>query len=340
METALKFTAFLIAGVSAWIILHQWSERLAQGWDTSHLSLPAGYQPNVRERKIFSIAITAAGLWIVALRLATSGADLQTAAVTLSLAAMMGAAAVSDIRHYLLPLPIVVCGLGLSLLLLSRGPSFLAAISGLYAIVIVAALATLQKIFKANRGLGDYLVIVWIALAAPLNGIVTTGLSMLGMALLPYVLPKLAIWRQKVSLPVGGVWLAMAVLVMAFPPYPELIYGRAAPASTLSAPMVVQLSPQKDPEQTLLNALRLQALERQSQSIGRVALAEGHAERVALARQAGAEVRQIQARYAIILTGDDQQGMARLAQALDTFDVDSVRDLSQRFAEERERLKQ
>jgi hypothetical protein len=240
----------------------------------------------------------------------------------------------------MLPLSLTVLGIGLALLLLSRQPSFIAALSGIDAIVLIGATYFLHKTAHSETGMGDYLVILWIALAAPLNGIFTTGLGMLALAILPRVLPKLAAWRQKISLPVGGIWLSLAVLVMAFPPYPEMIYGKTAPVSALPAAAPAALPAQSSGEQRSLNTLRLQALETQSEVVGRIALAETRDGRIQEAQKAAPVVEKLQREYAPVLTPEDKKGLALLAQALERYDIDAVRELSAQFAAARESIAQ
>lgn len=340
MKIAITSFIFFGAGVAAWFWLCKWGEWQARGWDISHLCFPDGYAPDARARRWVSITIPVIGLWITAVRLATSGADLQTSGIILSLAALMAAAAATDIRFYMLPLPMTVTGIGLALLLASHHPSLITALSALYALVLIGVLWFTHKTFGGGVALGDYLALLWIALAAPLNGILTTGLALLAMAVLPRLVPKLSAWRQKASLPAGGIWLALAALIVAFPPFPEVIYGQGE-AGIEPAPAAHQTLPaQLNPQQALVKALRLQALKTQSEAVGRVAMADTREGRIKAARETAPVVEQLGATYAAALTPEEMQGMARLAQALTDYDTDAVRDLSEQFAGEREQLEE
>lgn len=250
-------------------------------------------------------------------------------------AVLLASAGASDVHRFQLPLPVTMAGIILAVVSWQViGVPVIFILFGLFwAAIIIAAHALLSK---GSMQLGDHLATVWIALAMPVNGMLAVLIG--DTANVVYARAR-RLQGQKLA--AAGAWLVAAAALMAAPPYflwtsrlPE-----AAPASSRRAIPAVTASA-RDMEIAQARNVLIQLSELAAEDTARVALVEDRAERVAAAKTAGASVSRLASAAQSVASGSTTvEGLVDLARALDTYDVDAVREASLRLGQEREKLR-
>jgi hypothetical protein len=260
-------------------------------------------------------------------------------------ATVMAVAGCSDLRYFRLPLPLMFVGIGFAVLLIAnRGwPLTITAISIGWAVALIVVLAVVAK---AGIALGDQIVMFWIALASPFNGLISVMFGQLTMDLLGRIVG----WKaQKKRVPIGGAWLLATALVLAAPQFPQLMNGLAANAPVLAGEIETASQPTHE---TLFQAKQftpqgLRSLTRISQEAsyltGRISFEETRSARIALARTSAERITVLQQEALLLgMPADVKVPIARslgqLSQALRTYDLDLVRGVSADIAAQRDRL--
>jgi hypothetical protein len=260
-------------------------------------------------------------------------------------ATVMAVAGCSDLRYFRLPLPLMFAGIGFAIaLIINRGwPFTITAISIGWAVALIVILGVVAK---AGIAMGDQIVMFWIALASPFNGLISVMFGQLTMD----VLGRVVGWKaQKKRVPIGGAWLLATVLVLAAPQFPQLMDGIAANAPVLAGEIEKAAPPADDAlfraEKFTPEGLRtLSRISREASYLtGRISFEEDRGARIALAQAYAGRIAVLQ-REALLLgmPADVKVPVARslgqLSQALKTYDLDLVRAVSYDIAAQRDRL--
>jgi hypothetical protein len=285
-------------------------------------------------------------------------------------AAVLAAAGASDLRRFHLPLPLTLAGVALAVAtaLVTRPPVMLMLTGLIWALVVVLLHGLLSK---GSMQLGDHLATVWIALAAPLNGMLAVAAGDFANAVLARVK---SLKGRKVA--AAGAWLIWAAVFVGLPPYvvwfaqrpqaggpPPVAarvqeLGEESPTSTGSWPPAYSAAPARPMTRTIdagfdtltntvtsseintvTNTVLIRLAEWAGDYTAEVAFADQRADRIWAARQAAENVRRLAELAQQIAPGSGVAGdLYDLASALSDYDLAGVRDASQRLADERERF--
>jgi hypothetical protein len=189
--------------------------------------------------------------------------------------------------------------------------------------------------------LGDHIATVWIALAAPLNGLVAV---MAGDSANVALVHIKGLRGKKVA--AAGAWLICASALSGLPPYfawftstsPSSVLNQT-PLPTLATAIDTQHPAPSSTQQMLAAAALIKLAGWAGEHTARVASHNQRAERIVAARNESAYV----ARYAMLAKQiAPGSGVATeleaLAAALNTYDVEGVRGASLKLAEEQQTL--
>ena len=316
----------------------------------THWQPPAGSpDPDDRARRSITLGLGALSAAVGGLCIAGWVAPWPVRLVMAFESALLAAAGASDLRRFHLPLPFTLSGIGVALVIavVAQLPGFLLLFGLGWALVVM-----LLHVFtsKGSMQLGDHIATLWIALAAPFNGLIAVVAGDFANAIWARVKD---LRGKKVA--AAGAWLIGAAVLAGMPPYltwfPPAAQTVAPVDSVAVAPMpvatllpVAAALPTATPQAvTLRQAMTAEALitlsEWAGERTGRVGLLAQRDARVANAQQVSGEV----ARYAIaageIAPGTEMAlALKDLSTALKTYDVDQVRDASERMAQQRELL--
>jgi hypothetical protein len=303
----------------------------------THWEPPAGSpDPDDRTRRNLIFVLGAlpafAGAVCVTLWVGTWPARLLMACES----ALMAATGASDLRRFQLPLPFTLLGICLALVTLftTQVPGVLLLFGLIWALIVIGL-----HIFttKGSIQLGDHIATLWIALAAPFNGLIAIAVGDLANV----VLARVKDLRGK-KVAAAGAWLISAAVLVAVPPYltwfSPLAQRAAAPEETI-VKVPIEVTPTITPQQAMTADALITLSEWAAETTGRVGLAPQHAARVADAKLAADQV----ARYAgvaeqIAPQADMTKSLWALVTALKTYDVASVRETGERMAQQRELL--
>jgi hypothetical protein len=255
-------------------------------------------------------------------------------------AALMAAAGASDLRRFHLPLPFTLTGIGIALAgaYFSHMPTYML----LFALGW-AALSILLHIL-ASRGsiqLGDHIAMLWIALAAPYNGLLAVVMGDLANVVMARVK---GLRGKKVA--AAGAWLVCTAALIALPPYfawftprfatttltPSLPQARAPLIQRVQIPLTTTQATTATLQMVDTENMLISLAETAGDHTASVALANDHEGRAIAARSAARDVAQIAPGNDITAT------LHELALALDTFDIGKVRDISAKLADQRQQL--
>ena len=323
------------------LMLSAWYARVTQ-WQP-----PAGNQSNdwrLRQRigiSLGSIAlivcIAGASIWQVAW---------QVRLLTILQAALLAAAGASDMQRFHLPLPITLLGAGLAVLtlFLVPVPPFYLFFGVVWVIVIIVLHALVSK---GSMQLGDHVATVWIALAAPANGLLAIALGDAANVIFARIK---GLKGRKVA--AAGAWLLFATALAATPPYFLLFSGEAQTfldnQSRQPVPLIdptpgpyprinrgvsaKKLTPNEVITATLLLTLANDA----GDHTASVAFVDTHAGRVKAAKEEASQVSGMaQLAHSIAPSSTLQITLSNLAYALNTFNLEAIRSSSQQLADER-----
>ena len=342
MNTALVDTGLLVAiSVAAYAGLV---------WLANLYSRKIDWQPpegtadtNWRLRRTLGIALGFVSVAVGALLSSLFLGDWYARLLAVGQAALLAAAGASDLRRFHLPLPLTLSGIVIAVVVAVVTRTTILVI--LFALAWACAVILLHVL--ASRGsmqLGDHIATVWIALAAPFNGLLAVAFGDVANILLA----RLRGLRGK-RVAVAGAWLILAAGLIGVPPYFIWFMGRPpslmAPQQPVAQVVEEAWSPalgarrQLPPERAA--AVRSLALlaEWAGEHTASVALAEQRAERVARADQAGQQVERLAGIAQEIAPGSEVAGcLSELASALRAYDVEEVRAASWRLAGQREQL--
>jgi hypothetical protein len=342
-------------------------------WLANAYSRRTGWQPpsgtdgmNWTLRRNVGVNLGALAVGVSALFCALWVAEWPARLFIVAQAAVMAAAGASDLRRFHLPLPLTLAGFGLAIAgVIVTGLPVLFVLFGLVWAAVVILLHALLS--KGSMQLGDHLATLWIAMAAPLNGLIAVAAGDFANVLLARVK---GLRGRKVA--AAGTWLICAALMVGLPPYVVLFAGRsqtgslpqaAAPAEDEVLDLAVPTSASPETSvgvepvpadatavvtttdvmmlgMTPVTATALITLsEWAGDQTASVALEDQRAERVMAARRAAGEVARLAVFAARIAPGSTvAASLADLATALNVYDVDGVRNASLALVEEREQL--
>ncbi|MCL5994816.1 MAG: hypothetical protein M1546_02030 [Chloroflexi bacterium] len=276
-------------------------------------------------------------------------------------AALMAAMGASDLRRFHLPLPFTLAGIALAVAaaLVTRIPTLLVLFGLIWALVVVLLHALLSK---GSMQLGDHIATVWIALASPFNGLLAVAAGDFANVILVRIK---GLRGKKVA--AAGAWLVFAAGLSGLPPYFAWFAGPqtqtlakvsepsqgfiavtwmppsvAGPEATRQPSLVAQTSiTQTARTQAMTAAALVRLSEWAADDTARVALAEQRADRITAAKSAAVEVAGFAALARRIAPGSNVAvTLNDLAGALAAYDVDGVRNASERLAGERLQLAQ
>jgi hypothetical protein len=258
-------------------------------------------------------------------------------------AALLAAAGTSDLRRFHLPLPLTLAGLviAIAVAVTNRAPLLVTMFALAWALIVIV-LHVLAS--KGSMQLGDHLVTIWIAMAAPFNGLVAVALGDLANI----ALARMQGLRGK-RVAVAGAWLILAASLIGLPPYFVWFAGPASAAAEAPAHdmQVVEeewvpargARRQLPPERAVAARTLAQLADWASDYTASVSLAERRAERIARADLAGRQVARLAAAAQRIEPGSEVADcLSDLAEALRAYDVEEVRAASWRLAGQREWL--
>ena len=304
----------------------------------THWEPPAGSpDPDNQTRRDLTLAIGALSALVGAVCVTLWVGPWPARLVMAFEAALMAATGASDLRRFQLPLPFTLLGICLALMaFFMTHSSVILLLFGLIWALVVIVLHALTS--KGSMQLGDHIATLWIALAAPFNGLIAVAVGDFANV----VLVRVKDLRGK-KVAAAGAWLISAAMLVALPPY--LTWFAPAAQTTMSedTATIVRVPLQITPAITREQAMSADALitlsEWAGDRTGRVGLASQHEARVADAKQAALQV----ARYAdvaeqIAPQAEMTKALKDLVMALNIYDVASVRDASERMAEQRELL--
>jgi hypothetical protein len=334
-------------------------------WLANSYSRRTGWQPpsgtdgmNWMLRRNVGVSLGALAVGASALFCALWVAEWPARLFIVAQAAVMAAAGASDLRRFHLPLPLTLAGFGLAIAgaIVTRLPILFVLFGLVWAAVVILLHALLSK---GSMQLGDHLATLWIALAAPLNGLIAVAAGDFANV----VLARASQQRQGLrgrKVAAAGMWLICAALMVGLPPYVVWIAGRSQTGSlpqaaemalyldpTASAPPEISVGAESAPVDAAAVAattdVTATALIKLSEWAGEqtasVAFADRRAERVIVAQRAAGEVARLATFAAQIAPGSTVAArLANLAAALNVYDVDGVRNASLALVEEREQL--
>ena len=264
--------------------------------------------------------------------------------MTMAQATLMAAAGSSDLHRFHLPLPFTLAGIGLAVALAFATQQ--SALVWLFALLWATAAILLHTLSsKGSMQLGDHIATVWIALAAPFNGL----LAIIAGDLANVIVARAGNRRnQKVA--AAGAWLIMATGIIALPPYVAWFTGQAAtttrtPDGAISALAVgnrrTAAQAETAGDERLVKDTLAEWARQAAYQTARVALEDHRAGRITAARFAASEVKALAVAAEGIAPGSDvANALQDLGAALSAYDVNGVRDASWRLAEARERFSQ
>ncbi len=317
-------------------------------WLANLYSQRTGWQPpegtaenDWRLRRNLGIALGSVSMVACALFSALSFDEGAARLIAVGQAALLAAAGTSDLRRFHLPLPLTLTGLVFAVAVATRAPLLVTLFSLAWALVVIL-LHVLAS--KGSMQLGDHLATIWIALAAPFNGLVAVALGDLANI----ALAQMRGLRGK-RVAVAGAWLILAAGLIGLPPYFVWFAGHApaaaeAPAQETQATeeaWVPALGARRHlpPERAVAARALAQLADWASDYTASVALAENRAERIARADLAGRQVAGLAVVAQRIAPGSDVADcLSDLAEALRAYDVEEVRAASWRLAGQREWL--
>jgi hypothetical protein len=341
------FPLLAITGLVCYAILMSVSAWYARA---THWQPPAGNQENdwASRRQLglilggVAIVICAIGstLWLVTWPIRF---------LTMLQAALLAAAGASDLQRFHLPLPLTMLGAGVAvagLLLTSVSTYYL-----LFALVWAAVIITLHALVsKGSMQLGDHIVTVWIALASPANGMLAIAMGDIANVIFARVK---GLRGKKVA--AAGAWLIFATAIAATPPYFVWINGQSRTYLEMQSPERVPLveptpgpfpGVQRNetvklitPDEVVTATLLLNLSKAASEDTASVALEDTHAGRVRAAQQQAGQVKRIAELAKRVAPGSSvPPTIDILASALNSFDLEEIRNASQQLATEREYL--
>jgi hypothetical protein len=251
--------------------------------------------------------------------------------------ALLAAAGASDLRRFQLPLPFTLLGIvsAVAIDVLAQWPTFvlLFALAWAFVVMLVHALTS-----KGSMQLGDHIATLWIALAAPFNGLIAVAAGDFANV----VLARVKDLRGK-KVAAAGAWLIFAAVFAALPPY--LTWFARAPHTSVpqNKAMVSEAPTVAVPAYTVEQAYTAETLITLSQwagdHAGRVGLLTQRNARVAEAKQQADEIARYAAAAQTVAPGSAMtQALSDLASALRTYNVALVRDASERMAQQRTEL--
>jgi hypothetical protein len=146
------------------------------------------------------------------------------------IAVIMAVSGANDIRRFRLPLPLTICGFAASAVLFAIGPySWLILVLALVWAVVLVLIHTF--VARSGMALGDILVLFWIALSSPFNGLLAVFVAQLTMD----VLARITTWKaNKTRIPIGGAWLIATAAVLALQQWPAMLSATTANAPVLA----------------------------------------------------------------------------------------------------------
>jgi hypothetical protein len=298
----------------------------------THWEPPAGSpDPDGRTRRNLTLALGALSTLVGGVCIALWVGPWPVRLVMALESALMAASGASDIRRFQLPLPFTLLGICLAAatMVMTRVSVILLIFAMIWALVIIVLHAFTTK---GSMQLGDHIVTLWIALAAPFNGLIAVAVGDCANVILTHIKDMRG---RKVA--AAGAWLIGAAMLVAVPPY--LVWFAPA-AQTAPEKTIVQVPIYVTPVISRKQALTADALitlsEWAGEATGRVGLETRRETRVADAGRAAEQVVQ----YATVAEqiapqAAMTQALKNLATALKTYDVASVRDSSERMAEQR-----
>ncbi|HEY3340938.1 MAG TPA: hypothetical protein VGK81_02930 [Anaerolineae bacterium] len=269
--------------------------------------------------------------------------------LTMLQAALLAAAGASDLQRFHLPLPLTILGAGAAvagLLLTSISTFYL-----LFALVWVVAVITLHALVsKGSMQLGDHIATVWIALASPVNGMFAIALG--DVANVIFVRVK-GLQGKKVA--AAGAWLICTTAIAATPPYFAWINGQSRTYLEMQSPERVPLMEptpgpfpgyQRNetaqfvtPADVVTATVLLNLSKAASEDTASVAMEGTHAGRVRAAQQQAGQVKRIaELAKRVAPSSSVPPTLDILASALNSFDLEEIRNASQELAAEREYL--
>ncbi len=304
----------------------------------THWEPPAGSpDPDNRARRNLTLAVGTLSALVGAVCVAQWVGPWPARLVMAFEAALMAATGASDLRRFQLPLPFTLMGICLALVafFITHSSGILLIFGLIWALVVIVlhALTT-----KGSMQLGDHIATVWIALAAPFNGLIAVAVGDFANG----VLVRVKDLRGK-KVAAAGAWLISAAMLVALPPYLTWFAPAAQTTTPEDTNVIVRVPLQITPSITREQAMSAEALitlsEWAGDRTGRVGLASQHEVRIADAKQAALQV----ACYAdvaeqIAPESEMTKALKDLVTALDVYDTASVRDASERMAEQRELL--
>ena len=273
----------------------------------------------------------------------------EARALLIAQAVILAAAGASDIRQFILPLPLSACGIVLAIVtaVVFKIPLLFIGFGLLWAVLIILVYVFLSK---RNIAWGDYIAAIWIGLAMPFNGLVAILSGDITNTLYVKLSGNKDAKSHKVA--AAGPWLLFAAALVALPPYFVLmnrqntVEGNTNQIATHVQPPSVMhvVAPAKLTEEEAAYKVAQQRLfwtlaDYSGEQTASVVLANTHTERMARAAQAAervAEYRAIAAKY-----GAGQsliEPMHQLSLALAHYDVEGVRAASELLATERQKL--
>jgi hypothetical protein len=267
-------------------------------------------------------------------------------------AALLAAAGSSDLQRFHLPLPLTLAGIALAVagLITTPSPSYVLVTAALW---VLLTLVLHRVMVRRTMQLGDYIATIWVALSAPVNGLLAVAAGDMANATL-----SVAKRLHGKKLALAGAWLIFAAALAGVPPYftwfvhePDnlwrIIIVAQLPAGAVNNDMVAlrpDVGSGVSAGQQALEARRAAALltlaDWAGQHTASVALARDRAGRIVAAREAAEHV----ARLAALAQQVDPDSpvvdtLSQLAGALSAYDLAGVRAASEWLSAQRDSLR-
>ena len=277
--------------------------------------------------------------------------DTLTRILIVGQAILLAAAGASDVRKFHLPLPLTLAGIALAIatLVSLQMPLLIVAFGLIWAtaLIVLFALAT-----RRAMALGDYIATLWIALAAPFNGVLAVIAG--DVANFIYVRVTGQHTNRKAKLAAAGPWLLFAAALIALPPFmtwptiwpSQFQQTTVAKAMTKAMTMNTSATTEAKVIQTAAplsvahtaETHRIKALLWLAQNAGdataQVAFADDRVGRIEKAQQAAATIAEYeQLAHQFDADPTFTATLHDLQLALATYDIDAVRAASRKLGE-------
>lgn len=336
----LEGAAGVVFYVGLFFAVLTWIER----YSAADWTVPAGVEDsNWALRRKVSIVLGVGAVVITAVSSTLWIRDPVARALMNAQSVVMAVSAANDFRRFRLPLPLTVTGLLIAIVLLAIGPYAWPIV--VLALVWAVALSLVHRfVAKSGMSLGDQIALLWIALAAPFNGLLAVFIGQLTLD----ILARITDWKaKKKRVPIGGAWLICAAALLAVPQWPAWVMTASASAPVLadyeSAPgrPISNDALFRSGRMTDDGLAQLRGIAQEAAYVtGRLSFEEDRQTRVRLARVAAQRVRELrvaamQANVPSTAKAPLSGLLGELASALETYDIDAVRRSSSALSERR-----